>query len=1187
MYQIGDTNQYFSEQGLSRKDWENQWVEHTSSIIGLSSRTELVKLVSIFASNLVYYNSQNRIDGDWSAFFRNEPHSAILLLGSFDKNSFLSKQKQLILELRQTSSQTDYDRLLLRVIDGILLEFQTLIELIQVIQEMPHVFSVVDGLIEDRVRDVYWGLISFREPLGDVGVFKPARRKLIFRRFEKNQSLDIFNGPEKLERLIFEIANVFDEISLVSQSYFDNSLAVSGNIPPHLGMFLVFHKLFGYIEEITDTGPRVRIHDYYIRSCGFQRNEARQDYAYFKTNLKDDDKMVLLPKDTEIEVEQTNGEPLIYGIEEETYVFSQRLTDVLVVDFLGSREKSFTAQKDVKISRLSIHPRQEQTKLNLGLKISSSYLRLNEGDRLINFNFHLDEYSIPESLRMSFTKQGISDVRERLNKAVNVSFSSLKGDFDLRYPDIELDLYQDKANREYILRLGCLVTKSMPSVEPHEDEENVEPHMKMYFSSKDMDLYSIFSTVRFTNVNLSVDIIGIKNLVLQNDYGIISTGSPFEPFGPIPQVGSRIFIGHSLFSYPLNKLLFNLEWMGLPMEEGGFPEYYDGYTFASSNEVFQFKISALRNKEWQPAQDRQLISLFQNAQDQATNQELEAVSNIRRMSEIDVNKLGLNEIPKGSEDAEMIEFSVDSVNGFIQFELAWPPPAFGHEEFPSLLQQSALLLSKKRRNQALMPTIQKPYTPCIKELSCDLSFKVNLTEDNARISNITPFDSKGFGDKKANVIFPRFSYGSTIYIGLEEKQEIVSLFFEISHSQKNRELSLNWSVLGSNDWLPVSNSDVIIDETQNLIETGLMVINLKEYRGFVNSNSLWLKLECNRNGSFSDLIKRIDVQNIKAFLLNPSDRIGSTTAPTQKVQLRQSNDNVSSLELNTPSIKGRARESTLNFQLRCSDLLRHKGKGVSNRDIARIILAEFPEVGIVKCLNHTSKECELKPGEILVTVIPASNILSGTKIRFFSVAFLEEIQAYLGQHMAVGDSIQVVNPKYDKVRFKFNVILKSGFDERYFLSRLNKDLIDYLDPWSDQSSEGIRFGETINSSTVLNFLEKLSYVDHILNFSTFHIVDDIIQNLEMAKSHNTIVTPSSPISVIVSDVKHDIYVVERSTFTDKSGINEMMLETDFVIQEDNSANQGLNFSMIGKNFEIGGEDYSDDGSLSVFQFNIN
>ena len=81
---------------------------------------------------------------------------------------------------------------------------------------------------------------------------------------------------------------------------------------------------------------------------------------------------------------------------------------------------------------------------------------------------------------------------------------------------------------------------------------------------------------------------------------------------------------------------------------------------------------------------------------------------------------------------------------------------------------------------------------------------------------------------------------------------------------------------------------------------------------------------------------------------------------------------------------------------------------------------------------------------------------------------------------------------------------------------MNDDIVKMLSPWAFDKTAGLKFGVTLHRSAVINYIEKLEYVDYI---------EDLV--LSKGTANNLVnVAPENPVSILVSAKKHNISLVK-------------------------------------------------------------
>lgn len=227
------------------------------------------------------------------------------------------------------------------------------------------------------------------------------------------------------------------------------------------------------------------------------------------------------------------------------------------------------------------------------------------------------------------------------------------------------------------------------------------------------------------------------------------------------------------------------------------------------------------------------------------------------------------------------------------------------------------------------------------------------------------------------------------------------------------------------------------------------------------------------------------------------------------------------------SFGGRAQESDADFYRRISERLRHKNRAITLWDYEHLLLQNFPEIHKVKCLNHTSSVIEnnkrktryLAPGNVVLVVIPDiinRNVFDIYKPRV-STATLNRIEDYFHNLNSPLIKTTVINPEYEEVRVVLDVQFYKGFDEVHYKAVLKNDLTRLLSPWAFDNTASIRFGLSLHKSIVIDFVEKLEYVDFVSNLKLFQT--NAATGIE--KEVN-IAVPSSPEAILVSSKSHSV-----------------------------------------------------------------
>jgi len=115
------------------------------------------------------------------------------------------------------------------------------------------------------------------------------------------------------------------------------------------------------------------------------------------------------------------------------------------------------------------------------------------------------------------------------------------------------------------------------------------------------DAYDYLSKINIESLEIHVDVKGVRNLILENDVGVLNPAKPFHPFGSVPKKSSKFYIGsNEVFQKSLETVELKITWGDLPEEnfQGHYAEYSDGDEVVSGNSHFKAELSILNQGAW-------------------------------------------------------------------------------------------------------------------------------------------------------------------------------------------------------------------------------------------------------------------------------------------------------------------------------------------------------------------------------------------------------------------------------------------------------------------------------------------------------------------------------------------------------------------------------------------------------------
>ena len=700
---------------------------------------------------------------------------------------------------------------------------------------------------------------------------------------------------------------------------------------------------------------------------------------------------------------------------------------------------------------------------------------------------------------------------------------------DIEYNQDELVRFND---RIYQAQKNGIQTRFRP--DSHPDEWQLIPYAYAY---------KYFERMRVRMLNLNVDVRDMRNLILENDLGVVSPAKPFFPFGPTPRIGASFLVGSpEPFQKRLTSLTLKVTWAGYP--EAGFYSHYDAYKnnagqrIVSDNEHFMADIEVLQERKWKSkASDVHLFTPVGGKPNET-----------RDFPTLPFNTV-TTDFPRNPATETFNRFVSGLERGFIRLKLK---TSFLHEMF-------AAALAKFAKNGGSAPN--PPYTPTLSGLTLDYNAtetvdysswkREDIEKRVERLFQIGPFGQQEVvpapasaalpGVVLAHTLVPEFSLNATadspsgpaegtLYLGLSAltPPENLALFFQLAEGSEDPSLSaqpVNWSYLTATGWYDFLPAEIVGDTTNRLVVSG--IVQFAVPRAATNSATLlpsglqWLRATVQAKSAAVPKMIAVHAQAGRATFRdhgNDPTRLAVPLPAASIAKLIAREAAIKSVAQPYASFGGRPAESDEALHVRVAERLRHKQRAITIFDYERLVLDRFPDVYKARCINHTDAESEYAPGSVRLVVVPDPrnrNAMDPLRPRL-ALAKLTAIRQYLEDLACDFASIEVVNPEYEEVRVRFNVRFLPGYDKGFYTGQLEKDIIRFLTPWAFDESRDLAFGGRVHRSAILDFIDEREYVDFVSDFEMDHIIGTKTRrNIEEAE-------PTRSTAVLASAHGHEI-----------------------------------------------------------------
>jgi len=721
-------------------------------------------------------------------------------------------------------------------------------------------------------------------------------------------------------------------------------------------------------------------------------------------------------------------------------------------------------------------------------------------------------------------------------------------------------------------------------------------------SDKEKFRYHFLRGTKLIAFSVDVSVSGVKNLILQNDTANLDPNKPFLPFGPIPAIGSNLYIGsEEAFQKKLDRFSLDFKWAEIPSELN---KHYQVYNEALvekgddaedpaeqppegpvNNSVFKAELQLLHDQKWEKLTTSE-------SEKGSYDFPLFDENNAQTKREVTARPANnLKEYDRNDNYSSIKQYNNATTSGFVRLQLTAPEiddfKAFGHKFYPKLYTKTII----EQEDGVTLPN--EPYTPSIESIS--LSYKSNvfvnvdrLDESQENFFHLTPFGHKKIASKQASSLcsLPSFEDEGTLYIGLDklDAPQNVSLLFQMDEKSVNHEfvgkVEINWSYLSENEWVDFSEKQILKDDTNLLTKSGVIQFSIP--KDISKGNTVlpkdlhWLRATVPANTKGVAEVINIKAQAVTATFVdmgNDPGHLATALAAETIKKLNTSDAAIKSIEQPYTSFDGKLAETDSNFYTRVSERLRHKRRAVTIWDYERLVLEEFPSIHKVKCLNHTyfpagaTTDCstEMSPGAVTLVIIAKvdeSSLLENQLAPIANVITINKVKDYLEAvtppFLALRQKLVIRNPEYEEVRVKCSVKFRPGYDVGYYKKEVENDITKYLSPWAFDTNKKINFERKVYKSAVINYIEELPYVDFVCCFELFHVLID--EDGKETYIEKDIIEASHPAAILVSYKSHNVKYIEGelcdcSAQPDDEepiptrGIGVMIVEIDFEVSE--------------------------------------
>ena len=1076
----------------------------------------------------------------------------------------------------------------------------------------------LEQAIINKLNNSFKTFSSYRESLNEITElefrfsdfnliwsFNKNSHKSIFEDIDQSQS-KFSSALKKLILLYKPIHLVLQSLRIKAKSFFQISLNNNDNHNPHIGLLFSFFELFKHYQKEINSFSTRHLDFYYKNILKQSPKQNIPNKVYI--NIDIDENMESLGIDIDrslIAGQEIDGKDIIYNTNHEIILNNSKVEEIS--SMYVSRNKKFDFESSFRIvsgiyskklansfSDVNEFNSNNETFLSLGedqifksiddktmetarlgFAVSSPTLISEDSERTIIFDLFFTQDSIQylSNLIINISNHNKKPEEQVFSDIFYNSFIiSYTSDFGW-FSDFDYSVEYPEDWTKGIISIKIIISKNQPPINRYIEEihkQNIKTDFPVFeFRLNNQNFYypySFFDGIEISKIDINAKIKNLKNIkIFSEDEGAL-TSSDIELFGTNPKKGSKLFIGSTeIFCKKIENLVIDWNYTNFPNDFDNLKEYYDSYNRDILDQSFEINISALIDYKYLSNSENNLnFKIF----------ELEKNKTSSKIS-IEIDDIGKLKLKPSyhlvNEDIE--NYSKDLETGFLKIELINPNCGFGFDIYPIVLKESIEKNAKSKKNELDdLNFPNEPFIPIISDLSISYSSKSSLVFNNSgdQIDNDSFFlihPIEGYKKIESNnmsfcPIVPNMDSQGELYLGISKvkNSQEINLFFEIeknTSSSYNFSSKLEWFYSSNNGWKKFENSSILYDETYHLTKTGVISFRLNTDCSnlSINNNNLFYLKACSKNqvDQFS-LIKRLLTNSVLCTQKISSGSSNNTLLPNSIQDFEKPLTGIIKINQPLPSFGGVKKENDQHFYRRVSELLSHKNRPSTKKDIENFLLTKFEWLGFVKC--YKVHENDLKINLLCLKKITHNQNIDEIRL---SDADGQEILNYIKEFISPFTNIIIINPIFEEFWIKAKVKFKE-LPSGKGIAKLNKDLLNFFCPWLlSESFDNINIGGSIKKSEIINFIKARKYIKFVTGISLIHIKTNKNGETEIYDSASDSLNlnhlkSGTPFSIIIPRNYSQIQILDEEKYypPTKTSFEELTIERNFIITSEKS-----------------------------------
>jgi hypothetical protein len=459
--------------------------------------------------------------------------------------------------------------------------------------------------------------------------------------------------------------------------------------------------------------------------------------------------------------------------------------------------------------------------------------------------------------------------------------------------------------------------------------------------------------------------------------------------------------------------------------------------------------------------------------------------------------------------------------GFLRLSLSAPSYGFGsalYSKVNFLVNQANITyITNSAKGQsssppALLAPPAQPYVPVAQAISLDYQAQSRYTASGPNPGQfwmVQPFGvTAAISAAGAVPLFPTYPDAGMLYIGLAQVKapQLLTLLIQVDENSAVERPGLplpvvTWSQLIGDTWTPLTSSTLISDGTRNFSQSGIVEILLNQgpasgtaawFCGLADANGLlWLSASVPSNAAATCKVLQIGTQAVLATYqidANAASHLAQPLPAGSITKFVTPPPGIAGVSQPLPSSGGKPPETDTQYYTRVHERLRHKNRGITPWDIERILLQDFPALGLANCFPHSDLVRAHVPGSTLVIVFPGQGQgnQSNPYSPKFNLAAVEAMQDQLNSVIPLDMAAILSNPVYETLQVVATLDFEPGLDPGTCIQQLQADLCNYISPWVLDPAGHNPYDTLLSTALIRGFINGLSYVQRLVTLQVRH-----------------------------------------------------------------------------------------------------